>query len=437
MPAAATHSAAIQPGHRLRECPECGLFQTLPDLPPHGMAECLRCDGVLRRCRPFANSRTLALSLTSLVLYLVAISAPFLSVDIIGRDRMTTMLDMPAALAQQGTWELGLIVLFTAIVAPLVKILVLITVLLGLRLENPPRWLPGVFKWYRRIGPWAMVEVFLLGVFVAFTRLGAIATVSTGEALYAVAALMLTMVSADFLLDPEAVWETMEARGLVPEPRAGAGVLISCDVCHHVNRAQDGGHCTRCASKLHHRKPASLERCWALLAAAVLLYLPANIYPVMTVIRLGHGAPSTIIGGAEELLAAGMWPLALLVFVASILVPLLKLVSLMIMLLATHRGTDWRLNDRTRLFRIVDFIGRWSMIDVFMLGTLVALVQAGVLATIDPGFGAVCFGSVVVLTMIAAACFDPRLMWDAAAVTARARSPAQDDPTVAANPRAA
>ena len=135
---------------------------------------------------------------------------------------------------------------------------------------------------------------------------------------------------------------------------------------------------------------------------------------MLTTVRLGRSTPSTILGGAQELLDAGMWPLALLVFVASIMVPMFKLLSLTLMLVMTHRHSGWRLHDRTRLFRLVDFIGRWSMIDVFMLSTLVGLVQAGVIATIHPGVGAICFGSVVVLTMIAAACFDPRLMWDAA-----------------------
>jgi paraquat-inducible protein A len=135
-------------------------------------------------------------------------------------------------------------------------------------------------------------------------------------------------------------------------------------------------------------------------------------------VRLGAQSPSTILGGAQELLEAGMWPLALLVFVASIMVPLLKLISLVFMLVETARGSAWRLRDRTRLYRLVDFIGRWSMIDVFMLSTLVGLVHAGAIATIIPGLGAICFGSVVVLTMLAAACFDPRLMWDAAAARA-------------------
>ena len=406
---------------QMRECPHCGLFQTVPQILSHGEASCLRCNATLRRYRPRWSSRVLALTLTSLVLYFVAVLAPFLSVDIVGQQRQTTMLSLPRAFIAQGAWELGLIVTATAIVAPLAKILVMLYVLLGLRSKHPPRNLAFIFKWYHRIGPWAMVEVFLLGVFVAFTRLSAIATVSTGIALYAVGALMLSMVAADFLLDADGVWEAMAERGLVPPPQPGRGRPIGCHECGRVNRAREGALCTCCRTRLHERLPGSVANTWALLAAAAMLYIPANVFPVMTVTRLGQGAPSTIIGGAKELLEAGMWPLALLVFVASIAVPLFKLVSLAVMLISINRRSAWRLQDRTRLYRLVDFIGRWSMIDVFMLGTLVGLVQAGVIADIQPGTGAICFGSVVVLTMIAAACFDPRLMWDAAAAGALSR----------------
>ena len=399
-----------------RECPDCGLLQTIPRLGANAEAHCARCNATLRRIRPAWSTRVLALTLCSLVLYLVAVLAPFLTVDIVGKQRATTMLSLPVAFTEQGAWELGLIVTVTAIVAPLAKILVLLYVLVGLRTANPPRNLPFIFKWYHRIGPWAMVEVFLLGVFVAFTRLGAIATVSTGVALYAVSALMLTMVAADYLLDTDGVWDEMERRGLVAaQPVHSKGRLaIGCHECGRVNRAEEGGRCSRCLTRLHERLPGSITNTWALLAAAALLYVPANVFPVMTVTRLGNGQPSTILGGAQELLSAGMWPLALLVFVASILVPMFKLISLAFMLITTQRRSAWRLQDRTRIYRLVDFIGRWSMIDVFMLATLVGLVQAGVIADIQPGTGAICFGSVVILTMVAAACFDPRLMWDAA-----------------------
>ncbi len=405
------------PIQTLHECPDCGLVQTLPELGESAQATCVRCNATLRRTSKKSHDRALALVATSFILYLIAMLSPFLSVDIVGRHTDTTVISLPAAYIENGAWELGVLVLLTVVVAPLVKICVLLAVLIGLRTANPPASLPLIFKWYRRVGPWAMIEVFLLGVFVAFTRLGAIARVDTGVGLYAVAGLMVTIVAADYVIDPDAVWQRMAERGLVPPPdqeEDNAGELIGCETCGRTNQSVTGARCSCCGSMLFNRKPNSILNTWALLVSGALLYIPANIYPVLTTTRLGASTPSTIIGGAKELLDAGMWPLALLVFVASIMVPMLKLVSLVVMLVTTQRGSSWRLRDRTRLYRVVDAIGRWSMIDIFMLSTLVGLVQAGMIADIKPGLGAICFGAVVVLTMFAASCFDPRLMWDAA-----------------------
>jgi len=182
-----------------------------------------------------------------------------------------------------------------------------------------------------------------------------------------------------------------------------------------VNRASPGMRCPRCGFRLHDRKGGSIQRTWAFAIAAVVLYIPANVYPVLTVVRLGSGEPSTILGGVQELFEIGMWPLAALVFFASVAVPVLKLVGLGILLISTHNGSGWALHDRTVLYRIVDAIGRWSMIDIFMESILVALVQFGQLASVYPGPGAVAFAAVVILTMLSARSFDPRLMWDSAA----------------------
>jgi paraquat-inducible protein A len=172
--------------------------------------------------------------------------------------------------------------------------------------------------------------------------------------------------------------------------------------------------CTRCGFRLHDRTPASLQRTWAFALAAVVLYIPANTYPVLTVVRLGAGQPSTILGGVRELIDAGMWPLAALVFFASVAVPVLKLIGLGTLLISTRMGTEWALHDRTILYRIVDTVGRWSMIDIFMESILVGLVQFGKVASVYPGPGAIAFSAVVILTMLAARSFDPRLMWDSA-----------------------
>jgi paraquat-inducible protein A len=183
--------------------------------------------------------------------------------------------------------------------------------------------------------------------------------------------------------------------------------------------AESDGCCPRCGSTVHERKPDSISRTWALVMAAIVLYIPANVYPVLTVIQLGAGQPSTIMGGVEELLDSGMYPLAVLVFFASIAVPLFKLLGLGSMLMATQlgrpdAGASVLIRERTVLFHIVAWIGRWSMVDIFMESLLGALVQFGRAVTIEPGVGALAFCAVVFITIFAAETFDPRLMWDAA-----------------------
>lgn len=171
--------------------------------------------------------------------------------------------------------------------------------------------------------------------------------------------------------------------------------------------------CPRCGAPLWRRKPNSLARTWALVIAASILYVPANIYPIMTVISFGKGEPDTIISGVQSLMASGMWPLAVLVFFASITVPLLKLFGLTLLLVSVQYRWQWRPKQRTILYRITEAVGRWSMIDIFMISILVALVRLEAIATIEPGVGATSFAAVVVLTMFAAMSFDPRLIWDA------------------------
>jgi paraquat-inducible protein A len=264
--------------------------------------------------------------------------------------------------------------------------------------------------------PWSMIEVYLLGVFVAYVKLTAFSTIVIGPACYALAALLLVMVAIDRMLSLDLVWEEIERRGLVAPPAASDGSpLLLCEVCNLVAPVGPGNSpCPRCGAHRHPRKPESIVRAWALVTTALILYLPANIFPVMTVVSFGKGESDTILSGVEALFLGGMWPLALLVFFASITVPALKIVGLILLLITTQRGSRWRLRDRTTLYRIVEAIGRWSMIDIFMLSILAGLVQLGSVATIQPGVGAIAFASVVVITMFAAAAFDPRLMWDAA-----------------------
>jgi paraquat-inducible protein A len=187
--------------------------------------------------------------------------------------------------------------------------------------------------------------------------------------------------------------------------------MASCHVCHLVVDKIDGS-CPRCRSPIHSRKIDSLTRTWALVFTAIILYIPANLYPVMTVSKFGQGEPSTILSGVMHLIHSGMWPLALIVFVASIIVPVGKLIILIYLLLSVKYRSLSHPKDRTTLYRILELFGHWSMVDVFLVSILVALVDLGFLATIEPGVGVLYFGAVVIITLFASRSFDPRLIWD-------------------------
>jgi paraquat-inducible protein A len=170
--------------------------------------------------------------------------------------------------------------------------------------------------------------------------------------------------------------------------------------------------CPRCGATLHQRKPNSISRTWALVLAAFIVYIPANVLPITTVYSLGKPQSDTIMSGVLYFISTGMYPIALVIFFASIFVPVLKLIILTYLLISVQRKSNWRRRDRTRLYRITEAIGRWSMVDIYVVTILVALVKLGALATIEAGPGAVFFGAVVVITMFAAMSFDPRLIWD-------------------------
>jgi paraquat-inducible protein A len=201
-----------------------------------------------------------------------------------------------------------------------------------------------------------------------------------------------------------------------PAPTAAARQLVACHTCGLVSRRPvHAVHlaCPRCGTALHVRIPRSMQRTWALLLAAMALYVPANLLPMMQVTSLGQTRSDTILSGAQFLLAGGMWPLALIVFVASILVPFVKIAILIYLLLSVRGGSRRRPLDRTRLYRFTEFVGRWSMVDIYVVAVLVALVHMGNVAEVRAGPGALFFAGVVVLTMFAARSFDPRLIWDA------------------------
>ncbi len=409
------------PHDSLTLCHECDLLQRNPPLPEGGSLHCIRCGHLLHKHRPDSVNRTLALTLAGLVLFIVANSYPFLSFDMQGQVTQTTLFTGVKDLTEQGKGEVAAVVFFTSILAPGLQLLLLLIVLLPLKLGGrlPPGF-PTLFRWFKTLVPWGMMDVFMIGILVSVVKLTDMATIVPGTSLFAFVVLIFVLAAAQAALDPDVVWEQVPLPPNVRRSPHPGERALGCDVCELVvpERAaprdqQRRLRCPRCSDVLHWRKPQSLQRTWALVIAACLFYVPANLFPVMAVTSLGQTQADTIFSGVVFLLKHGMWPLAAIVFIASIFVPLLKLLILLFLLISVQRKSRWRPRDRTKLYRITEAIGRWSMVDVYVVTILVALVRLGNLASIEAQAGAVFFCAVVIITMFAAMSFDPRLIWDA------------------------
>jgi paraquat-inducible protein A len=200
-----------------------------------------------------------------------------------------------------------------------------------------------------------------------------------------------------------------------PGLTAAEAGLISCEACGLLVRpahADEPGYCPRCDAELEFRRHNSIQRTWALIIAAAVCYLPANILPIMISNQLGRVEEDTIISGVILLYNTGSAVLAGIVLIASVVIPLAKLIALSYLLITVQRGSVRKNRDRAKLYRLVEIVGRWSMLDVFVATFIVALIQLQPLMAIMPGMGVMFFGAVVVLTMLAAESFDPRLIWD-------------------------
>lgn len=343
---------------------------------------------------------------------LLGLGAPLFQIHLAGRFASAGVLDGAGSLLERDMPELALVLIVTLLIAPTAHILILTLGLVGAHRRSPSRLLLmplGLLETARR---WSMLEVFLLAAFVCYVRLHDWTTLQVGPALVGLIAATLVTAVAHSRLNVESLWQRM------PWHRAGslplAGPRVACAWCGLLTRARDGSLCPRCGRALYLRKRHSLGRATALLIAASLLTIPANFIPVMTMTRFGRLQAHTIFGGVLEMGEAKLWGLAAIIFVASIVIPLFKIVALGALLVLTKYGHPDHLVRRTRTYRAVREIGRWSLVDVFAVAILVSLVRMGLLATVEPSYGAVAFCGVVLLTILAAEEFDPRLMWDAA-----------------------
>jgi paraquat-inducible protein A len=390
-------------------CPHCGLLQRVPDTAPGTVLECIRCGHTLSAPMAAGVDRSLAFTAAALVLMLPSAFAPLMSLASFGVQRRDWLPTGVEALWNDGFASLATVVFFFSIVIPFVYLGLMVYVLGAVRLGiSAP--LGRLFRWAGELRPWAMIEVYLVGCCVAYTRLQDVGEVHIGLGGWCLMGATFAVLLATVTLDEDAVWAALS----IGEEPLRSRRTLRCDTCGLLMDAKyEHSECPRCGAMVHRRKPATMQRTAALVVAGFLLYLPANILPVLSIERFGHVEPNTILSGVHELITLGLWPLAVLVFAASILIPLAKLCGLSLMLLMTHLQSERWLVGRTQLYRFIDFIGRWSSIDLFMISILVALVQFGNLTRVRPQGGAVAFAAVVIVTMLASRCFDPRVMWDA------------------------
>ena len=432
-------------------CEFCDSVYRRAPLQGRTVACCGRCGSRLYRNSRSNLDAMLALTLAALVVLVIANAYPLMMLGIGGKSSEATLWQMIVDTYDSNVSPIAVVAAITVFFFPLLQICLYIYVLVPLRRGRVPVAFIGVMHALRQMQPWTMVEVFMLGLLVAVVKLAGTATASpeTGMWAFAVLTLLLTLLNARSLED---LWECAEqiqrtaggdATRLRPLPveasvasgraitdgeppdgpqprrpalvRAGDLDLLACHACGLVLR--DGHNpsacfCPRCDQSLHRRKPDSHARSWAFLIAAAILYIPANVLTVMRTSTLFGTDDNTILSGVVELWNNGAGDLAVIVFTASIAVPLIKMACLCLLLISSRqRSVRWQ-RERTRIYRMVEFIGRWSMLDVFVVALLLSLVRFGILAEVQAGPGIVAFCAVVVLTMLASMSFDPRVIWD-------------------------
>ncbi|MCO4876960.1 paraquat-inducible protein A [Paraburkholderia caribensis] len=430
---------------KLIACHECDLLLRKPSSVRGRRASCSRC-GASLPALPGAGlplDWICAVTLAALVTFCIAQSFPVIELRANGMTSEATLFGAVRSLWSGNMRVVAGMVFCSSILFPLIELLALLYLLVPLCTgKRPPRF-DATLRVVQFVRPWGMVEVLMLGVLVTIVKMVSMAEVIPGPGLFALGALTI-MLCVVALFDPRGLWafcdeigssrnggarwsraspghgrfaKTLRARGsgssaAITAQRAG---LIGCHACGLVQTRSEchaQRRCARCQHVLHERRPESLTRTISLLLAAALAYIPANLLPIMHASTLGRAEDDTILGGVAYFWSSGDWPLAVVVFVASVLVPMLKLVALTLLAATVRRGSGWAARERAGLYRLVERIGRWSMLDVFVVALTVTLVHFGSFAVITAGPAALAFGAVVILTMLASHQFDPRLIWD-------------------------
>lgn len=359
-------------------CHECDTKVEIPRLAHRQKAKCPCCGKVLFRHVNDAQQRIAIFATSALVFLLMSMPFNFLGFSANGQEHAIGIISGLDVLITNDYLFLAVIQLLSIVVVPAIVLIGILLVLWANKKQHNARFSKFALDIVFALIPWSMAEIFLIGVLVSLIKISSLADVSIGLSFYAYIGFTICMVATMLSMDKHQLYTTITK--------------------------------TKPPHK-HLSKSESIQRTWALLLTSILLYIPANTLPIMHTKFLGTNEPSTILGGVVVLWQSKSYPIALIIFIASIVVPVGKIVILVWLNYSVQKGTVKRQSERIFCYRLTEFIGRWSMVDVFVVAVLVSLIQLGNTMSVLPGPAALAFCSVVILTMLAAMSFDPRLIW--------------------------
>lgn len=419
-------------------CEECGLISETVALPSGTKACCPRCGHTLQQRFSATLQQVLACSFACLVAFGLSLSFPFMSFNAGGLSKEIHLFEAAMSMFHYDYDFLSIVIILCVFILPVlyISIVVVLHVLAyhldkHRRLGKPTPHLPlgllrGLTNFTAQSKPWLMIDVFLTGVLVALVKIMSLAQVGFGMSFWAFCLYTVLFVKLMSIVDEYNLWEAFIPRLSVPLPEQlqlhDNHDYGKCHICSQITHIREGqpAHCCRCKAKLKSFNPSkSNQYAVCFLISAVMFYIPANLYPIMYTTSVGSTTASTIMSGVALLWSYKSYPVAMIIFCASVVIPMAKIIALSIIYWHAAKKnlhSEMEALKQLKLYRITEFIGRWSMIDIFVVALLAALVQLDRIMAIEPGPAGICFALVVLLTMISAHLFDPRALWHSAEI---------------------
>ena len=394
------------PRERYQRCPQCDTLFSMPEVKSSQSAHCPRCNAKILNGRDWSMTRLTAMAVTMILLMPFAFGMSLIDIRLLGTNISASLLGGILQMTEQGHVISASMVAFCSVGAPVTLVAAIIYLFFGQRLGMNLR---PVLLMLDRLKEWVMLDIYLVGIAVASIKVQDYADLQLGTGLLAYIVLTVLSLVTLIHLNVEQLWRRFYPQ---PEPQVTPEKLQVCLNCHHTGLADQRGRCPRCHTPLRFRRRHSLQKSWAALIASIIFLLPANLLPISVIYLNGSRQEDTIFSGILSL-GSGNIPVAAVVFIASILVPFTKVIVLLTLLLSIHYKCEQGLKTRIRLLRVVKWVGRWSMLDLFVIALTMSLVNRDQLLAFTMGPAAFYFGSAVILTILAVEWLDSRLLWDA------------------------